>query len=173
MASEYLTNIKNAVTTIFEGMAVTLSWMFRKPVTIQYPDRAEPPVEKTIPERSRGILEVDLSACIGDLQCMRTCPIGAIQMEMGKNSEGVRTINRFDIDISHCMYCGLCTEVCPTNAIRHTREFEVCSRNINNLKLKFVTNPVVPYKLQKDSPAPTTPNGSELKKVLKEWDAED
>jgi len=169
---QYLANIKNSAVSIFEGMAVTFSWMFRRPTTIQYPDRTEKPVRDMIPERSRGILEVDVKTCIADSQCMRACPIGIILIEYGKTADGKgRTITRFDIDASKCMYCGFCTEVCPTNAIRHTHEFEGCSRDIRNLVLHFVDEPVPPYKLQKDVTPPTPPLGEILRTgVLKKWD---
>jgi NADH-quinone oxidoreductase subunit I/NAD(P)H-quinone oxidoreductase subunit I len=167
---EYFKNIKDSAVSIFEGMAVTLSWMLRKPITIQYPDRAGGPVIDMIPERSRGILEVDVSSCIGDLACMRACPIGVIKIEMGKTADGTRAITRFDIDASRCMYCGLCTEVCNTGTLVHTKEFEVCARNCRNLVLKFVDQPVPPYKIQKDVEAPRAPKGAILKKVLKRWD---
>jgi len=170
---QYFVNIKNSAVSIFEGMAVTFSWMFRRPITTQYPDKVEKPVRDMLPERFRGILEVDLSTCIGDLSCMRACPIQVITIEMGKTADGTgRTIKRFDIDASKCMYCGLCTEVCQTCALRHTRDYEVCSRDIRNLVLKFVDEPVVPYKLQKDVKPPKSPEGSVLKKVLKKWDKE-
>ena len=35
----YFRNIKEAVTSIAEGLAVTASHMIRKPFTIEYPDR--------------------------------------------------------------------------------------------------------------------------------------
>src|SRR5262249_59320654 len=35
----YLRNIKDAVATIADGMAVTASHMIRKPITLEYPDR--------------------------------------------------------------------------------------------------------------------------------------
>ncbi|MBI5525795.1 MAG: 4Fe-4S binding protein [Deltaproteobacteria bacterium] len=170
---QYLANIKNSAVSIFEGMAVTFSWMFRRPTTIQYPDRSEKPVRDMIPERSRGVLEVDVKTCIGDLQCQRVCPIGVILIEMDKAPDGKgRVIKRFDIDVSKCMYCGFCTEVCPTNAMRHTHEFEGCSRDIRNLVLHFVDEPVPPYKLQKDVTPPTPPLGEILRtRVLRKWDA--
>lgn len=169
---QYFTNIRLAASSIFEGMAVTMSWLVRKPVTIQYPDRTAKPVVEMLPERSRGILEVDPCACIADSQCMRACPIGVILIEYGKTADGKgRTITRFDIDASKCMHCGLCTEVCPTSAIRHSHEFEGCTRDVRNLVLHYVDEPVAPWKLQKDVKAPITPLGRAARKALKKWDA--
>jgi len=42
---------------LLEGMSVTLSYMFRKPITSQYPDRMSVSVNHTIPARYRGFLE--------------------------------------------------------------------------------------------------------------------
>ncbi|MCH7911762.1 MAG: NADH-quinone oxidoreductase subunit I, partial [Deltaproteobacteria bacterium] len=55
---EYFKNIKDTVFTIFEGMTITFSHFLRRPMTIQYPDRIEKPVQETLPLRYRGILEV-------------------------------------------------------------------------------------------------------------------
>ena len=72
---QYLTHAKDAVSTIFEGMSITLSHFVRKPYTIQYPDRMPVRVQDTHPLRYRGILEVDLEICTGCLACERACPI--------------------------------------------------------------------------------------------------
>ena len=68
-AAGYIKNIFETVTTIFEGMAITLSHLVRRPMTIQYPDRIDKPVQETLPLRYRGILEVDMDICTGCLAC--------------------------------------------------------------------------------------------------------
>jgi len=67
----YLQNIRDTVTSIFEGMAVTASHFVRRPYTVQYPDRTPVRVQDTLPFRYRGILEVDLEICTGCLACER------------------------------------------------------------------------------------------------------
>ncbi|MBF0245573.1 MAG: NADH-quinone oxidoreductase subunit I, partial [Planctomycetes bacterium] len=66
---QYLSNICKSANSILEGMAVTLSWMFRRPCTVQYPDKLDQTVEASLPENYRGILEVDTSLCTGCLSC--------------------------------------------------------------------------------------------------------
>lgn len=146
--SEYLANIRNSVVSIFEGMAVTFSWMLRRPHTVQYPDKVEKDHE-LVREGFRGLLEVDVSLCTGCLACQRTCPIGVILVEVSKGTE--RYITRFDIDAAKCMYCGLCMEACPTNAIRHTKEFAYSVDDIRKLILHYIKEPVKPYKPVKNA----------------------
>ena len=77
--SAYFSNIRDAVTTIFEGMSVTFSHLVRKPYTVQYPDRMPIRVQDTLPFRYRGLLEVDLEICTGCLatfwNCRNTWPV--------------------------------------------------------------------------------------------------
>ena len=59
-------------------------------------------------------------------------------------------LTRFDIDIAKCMYCGLCSEVCPTGSIHHTTEFEGSDFSLESMIRRFVKAPVVAYKAKKD-----------------------
>jgi len=174
----YVNNVRNSAKSFWEGMSVTLSYMFRKPITTQYPDRVPVPVRDTIPPRYRGFLEVDMDICTACQACERACPIAVINIDIlkgdGKTTPKLR-MERFDIDIGKCMYCGLCVEPCPTGAIQHTREFEGATMNFNNLTLRFVPDvlqPVVPYKPPKGAESfPRQPLGEITKKLIKAWDA--
>lgn len=147
----YFKDIKDAVTTIFEGMSVTCSHFVRKPYTIQYPDRVPVRVQDTLPFRYRGILEVDLEICTGCLACERACPIDCIVIDAPKDQKTKEMLlTRFDIDIAKCMYCGLCSEVCPTGSIHHTTEFEGADFSLESMIRRFVKAPVVAYKAKKD-----------------------
>ena len=174
----YVNNVRNSAKSFWEGMSVTLSYMFRKPTTTQYPDRVSVPVRETIPSRYRGFLEVDMDTCTACQACERACPIQVINIDLlkgdGRTTPKLR-MERFDIDIGKCMYCGLCVEPCPTGAIQHTREFKGEVMNFNNLVLRFVPDPlvpVVPYKPPKGSEAfPRKPLGEITLALLKAWDA--
>jgi len=148
--SSYFRNIKDAVATIFEGMSVTFSHLVRRPYTVQYPDRIPIRIQDTLPFRYRGILEVDLEICTGCLACERACPIDCIVIEAVKDKQTrAMMLSRFDIDIAKCMYCGLCSEPCPTGAIHHTSEFEGADYSLESMLRRFVKAPVVAYKPKK------------------------
>lgn len=148
--SGYFANIRETFGTIFEGMAITFSHFVRRPYTVQYPDRVPIRIQDTLPFRYRGILAVDLEICTGCLACERACPIDCIRIEAVKDKE-TRTmmLNRFDIDIAKCMYCGLCSEPCPTGSIHHTSEFEGADYTLKSMLRRYVTTPVAAYKPKK------------------------
>jgi len=114
-----------------------------------------------LPQVYRGFLDVDMRICTGCMLCMNACPIQCISIDMVKKQvspvqgaaedhkppQTIRLISKFDINIALCMFCGLCTEVCPTGAIHFTREFERSTPNINDLTFQFVGDElIVPYK---------------------------
>jgi formate hydrogenlyase subunit 6/NADH:ubiquinone oxidoreductase subunit I len=139
---QYISSVRNAATTILEGMAVTFSHLFREPITVQYPDRTDRPVSQMLPPRYRGFLEVQMDICTGCKRCERACPIEVIVIDLKKNPETKKQVmSRFDIDMGKCMYCGLCVEACldeSTGAIRHTTEFEGAASTLDALVFRFI-----------------------------------
>jgi len=151
LISNYVGNILETARTVFEGMAVTCSHFLRKPSTVQYPDRVDIRIQDTLPFRYRGILEVDLEICTGCLACERACPIDCIVIDATKDKQTkAMVLTRFDIDIAKCMYCGLCSEPCPTGSIHHTPEFEGADFSLESMVRRFVKDPVIAYKPKKD-----------------------
>ncbi len=184
----YFKNIFTTTTSIFEGMAITFSHLLRKPVTIQYPDRVPRPVAETLPDRFRGFLKVDMEICTACLACMNDCPIDCIKIVTKKvtnppkavfegeapsgfargggdaSPSNERVLTQFDIDEAKCMYCGLCTEPCPTGAIHFTKEFERATDNLQDLVFQFVPEgqTIVPYKAPKKESAPGGAKAGEI-----------
>ena len=179
--SEYVGNITDTVKSAWEGMSVTLSYMFRRPMTVQYtgPEDARRTgelIQNTLPSRYRGFLEVDPEICTACQACERACPINVIAIEIEKDPANPkqRVMTRFDIDEAKCMFCGLCVEPCPTGAIQHTKEFEGAQRYLSNMVLRFVdpSRPVAPYKPAKGATAfPRVMLGEITRSLVKKWDS--
>jgi NADH-quinone oxidoreductase subunit I len=181
--AEYLGNITDTVKSAWEGMSVTLSYMFRRPMTVQYEgpeaamkDSPDTWIQSNLPSRYRGFLEVDMSICTACQACERACPINVIAIEIEKDPANPkqRVMTRFDIDEAKCMFCGLCVEPCPTGAIMHTREFEGSQRFLQNMTLRFVdpARPVAPYKPPKGATAfPRVVLGDITRPLVKRWDS--
>jgi len=45
----------------------------------------------------------------------------------------VSVLDRFDIDYALCMYCGICVEVCPFDALFWSPEYEYSEFQISHL----------------------------------------
>jgi len=171
---EYFNNIKNSAVSIFEGLAVTLSWCLRKPYTIQYPDRTPKPVQEMLPPGFRGLLEVDTTICTACMACMKRCPLGVILIETERDPETKKNfLTRFEIDFAMCMVCGLCTEVCPTGAIRHSTDFEASTWHANNLVHCYVRpgDKIPAYRVVKDQEPQGLPQNAPYYAIKKSWDA--
>ncbi|HDH26955.1 MAG TPA: NADH-quinone oxidoreductase subunit I [Actinobacteria bacterium] len=114
---------------LLKGLWVTFSTMFTKPVTVMYPDEKEVPVT-----RARGVIALDEDACTVCMLCARNCPDWCIYIEGHKEEKPPRkpggrprsraVLDRFDIDYALCMYCGICVEVCPFDALFWSPEYE-------------------------------------------------
>ena len=146
--SAYFDNIKEAATSLFNGFAITLSNMLKKPTTVQYPDRLPRPMVDLIPERSRSWLRVEMDICTACLNCEKACPINCIKITPEKDPGLGRVMTGFDIDMAKCMYCGLCTEPCPTGAIHFIPEFEKAAFSLDAMVSHFIPegDKIVPYK---------------------------
>jgi NADH-quinone oxidoreductase subunit I len=67
--------------------------------------------------------------CTGCASCAKYCPLGIIRIVTEPSGtflqEGEKYgIEVFDIDIGRCMFCGLCVEACPYDALHMGSGFE-------------------------------------------------
>ncbi len=123
---------------LVQGMATTLSTMLHRAHTAQYPD-----VEPDLPPRSRGAIALFEENCTVCMLCARECPDWCIYIDSHKESTPATTpggrdrsrnvLDRFAIDFSLCMYCGICVEVCPFDALFWSPEFEYSEPDITDL----------------------------------------
>jgi NADH-quinone oxidoreductase subunit I len=123
---------------LLRGLATTLRTMTRRSVTRQYPDE-----RPELPPRSRGVIALLEENCTSCMLCARECPDWCIYIDSHKETipatspggrDRVRNVlDRFDIDFSLCMYCGICIEVCPFDALFWSPEFEYAEFDIRDL----------------------------------------
>ena len=166
--ASYFSAIGRSLVTLGDGLAVTFSYMFRKPITIQYPDRTEKPLVSMLPARSRGILEMEAELCTGCNMCAKQCPIDCIHVVVEKDEETKqRMLTKFVIDAAKCMFCGICVDSCPSGALRHSHEFEGAMYDVERLMLSFVDKPrPVAKPPKKGAEIVTAPLGSIVRRML-------
>ncbi|MBI2846607.1 MAG: NADH-quinone oxidoreductase subunit I [Chloroflexi bacterium] len=110
---------------LLKGLNTTLKTLFRRPVTVQYPDEHLPlaPRYKGFP----ALLwddNVQEPYCVGCQVCARYCPTECITVTMKDNTkfkDGTSTrkkiVDFFQIDMAKCIVCAICVEVCNFDAI--------------------------------------------------------
>ena len=109
---------------LIRGLLLTLRHLFRKKVTVRYPEEKSPQSA-----RFRGLHALRRypngeERCIACKLCEAVCPAVAITIESEVAEDGTRRTTRYDIDLFKCIYCGFCEEACPVDAIVETRIFE-------------------------------------------------
>jgi NADH-quinone oxidoreductase subunit I len=112
------------MTELIKGLGVTIRNLFRKKVTVQYPEEKTPQSP-----RFRGLHALrrypnGQERCIACKLCEAVCPALAITIESNVGEDGTRRTSRYDIDLFKCIYCGFCEEACPVDAIVETRIHE-------------------------------------------------
>jgi NADH-quinone oxidoreductase subunit I len=122
-------------TAVGRAMGITLRNLFRRPVTIHYPDE-----KRQYPERFRGLLaltydpETGEENCIGCRLCEYICPPLVIKVEMLKG-EKRNYAKTFSLELYACEYCELCVQVCPTDAIVMLRTVDLATSDRRDLLL--------------------------------------
>lgn len=121
---------------ILQGMWLTLCYMFKPRLTINYP------MEKGIlSPRFRGEHALRRypngeERCIACKLCESICPAQAITIEVSQklNPDTYhRRTSRYDIDMTKCIFCGYCQEACPVDAIVEGPNFEYATETHEEL----------------------------------------
>ena len=127
------------------GLGVTLRGALRSKVTVEYPKEHLP-----VDNRFMGFPALTWDAardepyCTGCMVCVRYCPTQCMSAKMQDNekfSEGVshrkKIIESFEINLSRCILCGICVDVCNFDAIEMSLEHERSERlrNANRVDL--------------------------------------
>ena len=131
------------LTELVRGMALTLSYMFRKKITINYPFEKGPLSPRFRGEHALRRYPNGEERCIACKLCEAICPAQAITIEAEPRDDGSRRTTRYDIDMVKCIYCGLCEEACPVDAIVEGPNFEYATETREELlydKEKLLAN---------------------------------
>ena len=123
---------------LIKGLAATAKQALTHTHTAEYPDQAP-----ALPPRSRGVIALTEENCTSCMLCARECPdwcifIDSHKEELPPTTPGGRArqrnvLDRFAIDYSLCMYCGICVEVCPFDALHWSPHFEYAELDIRDL----------------------------------------
>jgi NADH-quinone oxidoreductase subunit I len=118
---------------LFQGMGLTLKYLFRPKYTLMYPMEKMPQSP-----RFRGLHALRRypngeERCIACKLCEAVCPALAITIDSEQRADGTRRTTRYDIDLFKCIFCGFCEESCPVDSIveTHIHEYHFENRGEN------------------------------------------
>ncbi|HEY9472875.1 MAG TPA: 4Fe-4S binding protein [Mycobacteriales bacterium] len=94
-----------------------------------------------LPPGGHGVIALLEENCTACMLCARECPDWCIYIESHQQTVEVtggrprqhNVLDRFAIDFSLCMYCGICIEVCPFDALFWSPEFSYAERDLQGL----------------------------------------
>lgn len=133
------------IPALLKGMKITLGHIFKKKVTIQYPEQQKEysPVFRGLHVLNRD--EEGREKCTACGLCAVACPAEAITMEAAERKPGEENLYReekyaakYEINMLRCIFCGLCEEACPKDAIylsqttmpaNYNREYFIYTKN--------------------------------------------
>src|SRR5271169_4828689 len=109
---------------LVSGLALTFTYMFKRPVTVNYPYEKGPLSPRFRGEHALRRYANGEERCIACKLCEAVCPALAITIESEAREDGTRRTTRYDIDLTKCIFCGFCEESCPVDSIVETHHSE-------------------------------------------------
>lgn len=80
-----------------------------------------------VPPRARRVIALAQENCTSCMVCARECPVWCISITShaqtlppggaGGRPRTVHVLDRFELDWSLCMSCGICVDACPFDAL--------------------------------------------------------
>ncbi|MCE5299652.1 MAG: NADH-quinone oxidoreductase subunit I, partial [Spirochaetia bacterium] len=133
---KYILGIIQGIVSLCEGLMVTLKHVFRRPITVQYPEQRE---EMKLRFRGKLALPIDPekndNRCTACMMCVKACPNHSIDVEKmtGEDGKPKPKVSKFIYNMGSCMYCNLCVESCPFAAIIMTDDYETATADRSQL----------------------------------------
>ncbi len=134
--------VLTGIASLGKGMWITFAYIFRRPITVQYPEQ-----RAVLPLRFRGrlVLPIDPekggNRCTACMRCVNICPNHSIDIEKQTGPDGAPLPKpaKYLYNLGTCMFCNLCVEVCPFFALVMSDEHELATTERGGLVRDLVS----------------------------------
>src|SRR5690349_9973955 len=97
---------------LVSGLALTFRYMFKEPVTVNYPYEKGPISPRFAGDHARRRYPSGEERCFACKLGGAVCPAHATPIEAEPRDDGSRRTTRYDIDMTKSIYCGFGQEAC-------------------------------------------------------------
>jgi NADH-quinone oxidoreductase subunit I len=123
---------------LLKGLSVTFKYQHPREIqTEQYPMQ-----RPAIAERYRGLPRLNVNPdstetlCIACDLCAIACPEHLIVVKSERNpTTKKKEMTSWTVDVSRCMFCGLCEDSCPTDCLELSQDYEFATYDRNHFIL--------------------------------------
>jgi NADH-quinone oxidoreductase chain I len=126
---QYFSLLFIGIKSLLVGLGVTFRALLSPAITVHYPRQK---IAITPNFRGHTVLvkdpETGRHRCIVCMMCERNCPSSCITV-VGEKPAGAtkKFLTAYHLDFTRCSLCGICTEVCPTQALGFSDEYELAA----------------------------------------------
>jgi len=119
-----------------KGFGVTFKQIFKKPLTLQYPEYKRPVYPRFRGRHRLWRHENGLEKCVGCSLCAAACPADCIRVVAAENtpenrvSPGERYARIYEINMSRCIFCGYCELACPFELAEYDRDDQIYTKDM-------------------------------------------
>jgi NADH-quinone oxidoreductase subunit I len=114
---------------LIKGLKTTLKAFFSRPVTVMYPYR-----KMEVGPRGQGLIRLRMKElgknpvfkCTGCGICAKNCPQHCITVKKMKEEKQPEI---YRVDYGICIFCRICIDSCPFDALEQTQEYEWVGAN--------------------------------------------
>ena len=155
----YFKEILGGLWTLLVGMKLTAKYAFAPTITCHYPFETLP-----ITPNFRGHTDLVIDPetagdkCIVCMMCQNTCPSQCITVA-GEKPEGAKkkVLTAYHLDFTKCSLCGNCVEVCPTDALEYSHEYQLAGYSRHDFHFDLLTRLRDRVKAEGITPKPKEP----------------
>jgi NADH-quinone oxidoreductase subunit I len=155
----YFREIISGFWSLLVGMKLTAKYAVAPTITCHYPFETLP-ISPNFRGHTDLVIDPETAGdkCIVCMMCQNTCPSQCITVN-GEKPEGSKkkVLTEYRLDFTKCSLCGNCVEVCPTNALEYSQDYQLAGYSRHEFHFDLLARLRDRVQTQGIVPTPTSP----------------